>query len=170
MLVSVGKHAESKILDALQAVSELTKTERTLIGKRREEIKFMEEAIRKVMREELKRSPRKEALDLALEKNEVVDDVVEVKLVESSFNDLITGEIMRIVRKLAPEILKTKSIENIVTEIDKVITDRARSLYIDFVETCGNFPIHASRSRFSVSRYAQIQINYTGFLQIHCYD
>lgn len=158
--------AEEQRLKRLKAVKEMCMAAKIQAeAKRREKIKVIEEAVRNVMREELRRSPRKEALDLASEKNKDVSDIVEVRLVESSFSDKTTNEIMNVVRNLAPEMLRTKSLENIIEKTAEVIGICAVPS-VDYAETGGNVPIHASL--YDCVAYMLIQINGTGFLQFHC--
>lgn len=159
--------ANEKFQEDSKAMEEMAwAAKRRADEKRREKLKDIEEVVRKVVREELERSPRKAALDLAREKNSDVSDTVEVQLIESSFDDDETKELMDVVRKLAPEMLRTKSLGNITKKMTEVVGVGDVESYVDYVETGGIIPIHNSVEDHT--DHVIIQINETGFLQYRC--
>lgn len=110
--------------------------EKTFAGKgekadkrRAEKEVALTDAIRKIVKEELKKSERRPALDLALEKN-TVDEKVDVILYESQIPSEFTNKIMNIVRKHAKNLLETKC--------PQVILENARKEF----EGCQVYPIH----------------------------
>lgn len=120
----------------------------------------LKDALRKVIKKNLKKSKRKHAIDLEREKNKENSDV-KVELSESELPSELTAKIMNIVRKHAKNLLETRC--------PLAILEDAQKEFKDFKD-CQGYPIHIAYAEWngaahfgmaSISniRHANIKIN-----------
>lgn len=118
--------------------------EKTLAGKdakvdvlRAEKEVALQDMIKKIVKKELKKSKRKDAIALAREKN-TVDEEVKVELISTQLSDDCTAKLMRVVRKHAKDLLKVGSLA-----IEAVMKDAVK----EFENYAGN-PISMEYTHF----------------------
>jgi len=131
-------------------------------AKRQQKDKRLEKMIREIIRDELQRSPRKKTIDLECEKNKDACDGVKIELIESTFEDDVTARIIDAVRESAPEMLRTKSIDDILDAMSKAVGSDA-VCSASYVKTNGRIPI--IQVNMDHTYYALIKINGIGVLQ-----
>lgn len=101
----------------------------------------LQDAIRKIVKEEFKNSERMPAIDLAREKMEENVGDVNVELIRTDLTNGQENRLVETVKKYAAKLLKSPDKHSSVTEISDAFTkDQDLGMVVNYIETNGKIP------------------------------
>lgn len=144
---------------------ESEKTERVNTLRAKKEV-ALKDAIRKVIKQKLKKSERKPAMDLAREKTEESSEEISVEVIKSHFIDGEDKTIVDVIKKHAAKLLKSKDKHGVVQEISNALSGCREDLCltVNYVVTDGMIPKCVTEC--GEIFYTIVRVNKNGFVQL----